>query len=106
MGLVGVLTVGLQVRRDGSLLVGGLLPRVGSAGRWTIEGAATSQYDQHLRAICGLPLGDVALRAPAVATVVRETPEERIMDSVTALGAIVDEALSQARDAAARNGWR
>ena len=40
------------------LLVNELAPRVHNSGHWTIEGAATSQFEQHIRAICGLPLGN------------------------------------------------
>jgi 5-(carboxyamino)imidazole ribonucleotide synthase len=69
MGLIGVLTVELFLLRDGSLVVNELAPRVHNSGHWTIEGAATSQFEQHVRAICGLPLGSVELRAPAAATV-------------------------------------
>jgi 5-(carboxyamino)imidazole ribonucleotide synthase len=69
MGLVGTLTVELFLMRDGSLLVNELAPRVHNSGHWSIEGAVTSQFEQHVRAICGLPLGSVDLRAPAVAMV-------------------------------------
>jgi 5-(carboxyamino)imidazole ribonucleotide synthase len=69
MGLIGVLTVELFLMPDGSLVVNELAPRVHNSGHWTIEGAATSQFEQHVRAICGLPLGEVSLRAPAAATV-------------------------------------
>jgi 5-(carboxyamino)imidazole ribonucleotide synthase len=69
MGLVGTLTVELFLMPDGSLVVNELAPRVHNSGHWSIEGAVTSQFEQHLRAICGLPLGSVALRAPAAAMV-------------------------------------
>ncbi|HJP89934.1 MAG TPA: 5-(carboxyamino)imidazole ribonucleotide synthase [Candidatus Limnocylindrales bacterium] len=69
MGLVGTLTVELFLMRDGSLVVNELAPRVHNSGHWSIEGAATSQFEQHIRAICGLPLGSVEMRAPAVAMV-------------------------------------
>jgi 5-(carboxyamino)imidazole ribonucleotide synthase len=69
MGLVGTLTVELFLLRDGSLVVNELAPRVHNSGHWSIEGAVTSQFEQHLRAICGLPLGSVEMRAPAVAMV-------------------------------------
>ncbi|MFZ9688978.1 MAG: 5-(carboxyamino)imidazole ribonucleotide synthase [Phycisphaerales bacterium] len=45
-----------------------LAPRVHNSGHWTIEGAQTSQFENHLRAIAGLPLGSTALRAPCVMT--------------------------------------
>jgi 5-(carboxyamino)imidazole ribonucleotide synthase len=69
MGLVGTLTVELFLMRDGSLVVNELAPRVHNSGHWSIEGAVTSQFEQHLRAICGLPLGSVEMRAPAAAMV-------------------------------------
>jgi len=69
MGLIGTLTVELFLMPDGSLLVNELAPRVHNSGHWSIEGAVTSQFEQHLRAICGLPLGSVEMRAPAAAMV-------------------------------------
>jgi 5-(carboxyamino)imidazole ribonucleotide synthase len=69
MNIVGVLTVELFLMPDGSLVVNELAPRVHNSGHWTIEGAETSQFEQHVRAICGLPLGSTALRRPAAATV-------------------------------------
>jgi 5-(carboxyamino)imidazole ribonucleotide synthase len=63
--LVGVLTVELFLLRDGSLMINELAPRVHNSGHWTIEGAATSQFEQHVRAITGLPLGAVASRGAA-----------------------------------------
>jgi 5-(carboxyamino)imidazole ribonucleotide synthase len=56
---VGVLAVELFETPDG-LLVNELAPRVHNSGHWTIEGAATSQFENHLRAILGLPLGDTS----------------------------------------------
>ena len=43
-----------------------MAPRVHNSGHWTIEGALTSQFENHVRAICGLPLGDTALAASGV----------------------------------------
>ena len=54
---VGVLTVEFFATADGPL-VNEIAPRVHNSGHWTIEGARTSQFEQHLRAILGLPLGD------------------------------------------------
>jgi 5-(carboxyamino)imidazole ribonucleotide synthase len=69
MGLVGTLTVEMFLMPDGALVVNELAPRVHNSGHWSIEGAVTSQFEQHLRAICGLPLGSVEMRAPAAAMV-------------------------------------
>ena len=61
---VGVVSVELFLLRDGSLAVNEIAPRVHNSGHWTIEGAHTSQFEQHVRAICGLPLGDPAALGP------------------------------------------
>ncbi len=61
---VGLVTVELFLLRDGSLAVNEIAPRVHNSGHWTIEGARTSQFEQHVRAICGLPLGDPAAHGP------------------------------------------
>jgi 5-(carboxyamino)imidazole ribonucleotide synthase len=58
---VGVLAIEFFVHR-GRLLANEMAPRVHNSGHWTIEGAITSQFENHLRAICGLPLGDTAAR--------------------------------------------
>ena len=59
LDLVGLLTVELFQLRGGGLMINELAPRVHNSGHWTIEGAVTSQFEQHLRAILGLPLGSV-----------------------------------------------
>ena len=56
-GYVGVLTVEFFVQR-GRLVANEMAPRVHNSGHWTIEGAVTSQFENHLRAIMGLPLGE------------------------------------------------
>jgi 5-(carboxyamino)imidazole ribonucleotide synthase len=62
---VGVLAVELFQVGD-RLLANELAPRVHNTGHWTIDGAETSQFENHLRAILGLPLGGTAARAPCV----------------------------------------
>ncbi len=54
---VGVLTIEFFVMADGSLIANEMAPRVHNSGHWTIEGALTSQFEQHIRAIAGWPLG-------------------------------------------------
>jgi 5-(carboxyamino)imidazole ribonucleotide synthase len=56
LGHVGVITVEFFACADGPI-VNEIAPRVHNSGHWTIEGAVTSQFEQHIRAICGLPLG-------------------------------------------------
>lgn len=60
---VGVLTLELFETASG-LLANEMAPRVHNSGHWSIEGAACSQFENHLRAVCGLPLGDVAAYRP------------------------------------------
>lgn len=54
---VGVIALELFSTRDGRLVANEIAPRVHNSGHWTIEGSETSQFENHLRAICGLPLG-------------------------------------------------
>ena len=63
--VVGLLCVEFFVTRDGRLLVNELAPRPHNSGHLTIEGHVTSQFEQHIRAICGLPLGSVEQLRPA-----------------------------------------
>jgi 5-(carboxyamino)imidazole ribonucleotide synthase len=55
-----------EPRADGEILVNEIAPRPHNSGHWTIEGARTSQFEQHVRAVMGLPLGSTALRDPVV----------------------------------------
>jgi 5-(carboxyamino)imidazole ribonucleotide synthase len=66
LGITGVLAVELFETTDGSLLVNELAMRPHNSGHWTIEGARTSQFEQHLRAVLDYPLGDTTLTAPVV----------------------------------------
>jgi 5-(carboxyamino)imidazole ribonucleotide synthase len=135
MDLVGTLTAELFLLRDGSLVVNELAPRVHNSGHWTIEGAATSQFEQHIRAITGMPLGptdahgptaivnllgtgeprdarlfglDEALAIPGTHLHLydkRRVFERRKMGHVTALGTTTQEALERARAARALLHW-
>lgn len=62
---VGVLTLEFFATARGPVF-NEMAPRVHNSGHWTIEGALTSQFENHIRAICGLPLGDTALAAKGV----------------------------------------
>jgi 5-(carboxyamino)imidazole ribonucleotide synthase len=54
---VGVLAVEMFVLRDGGVLVNEIAPRVHNSGHWTLDGASISQFEQHIRAVAGWPLG-------------------------------------------------
>ncbi|MDF2449672.1 MAG: 5-(carboxyamino)imidazole ribonucleotide synthase [Bacteroidota bacterium] len=66
LNIVGLLAVELFVTKDGMVLVNEVAPRPHNSGHQTIEGNITSQFEQHLRAILNLPLGDTSIIKPAV----------------------------------------
>ena len=65
LGHVGVLTLEFFACADGPRF-NEMAPRVHNSGHWTIEGARVSQFENHIRAVCGLPLGPTTLTAPEV----------------------------------------
>jgi len=65
LGYVGVMTCEFFTT-DAGPVFNEMAPRVHNSGHWTIEGAVTSQFENHVRAICGLPLGDTRTVAPKV----------------------------------------
>jgi len=135
LDLVGVMTAELFQVRGGGLMINELAPRVHNSGHWTIEGSVTSQFEQHLRAIAGLPLGSVrphgaaamvnllgtgpdrparlaglegALADPDAHVHIygkRRVFERRKMGHVTVIAEDVDEALDRARRARAALSW-
>ncbi|MEI7744497.1 MAG: 5-(carboxyamino)imidazole ribonucleotide synthase [Chloroflexota bacterium] len=135
LDMVGLVTAELFQLEGGGLMINELAPRVHNSGHWTIEGAMTSQFEQHLRAILGLPLGsvaphgaaamvnllgtgpdrdarliglDLALGDPAAKVHVygkRRVFERRKMGHVTVVGWDVDDALERARRARAALRW-
>ena len=65
LDMVGILAVEMFVTKDGKVLVNEIAPRPHNSGHQTIEANTTSQYEQHLRSILNLPLGDTALLLPS-----------------------------------------
>lgn len=65
LDLVGLLAVEMFLRADGNLIINELAPRPHNSGHWTIEACATSQFEQHVRAVCGMPLGATDLLRPS-----------------------------------------
>ena len=64
--LVGVLAIEFFLTDRGELLVNELAPRTHNSGHYTLDACVTSQFEQQVRAVCGLPLGDVSITSPAV----------------------------------------
>lgn len=65
LDVIGLLTVELFVTRDGRLIVNELAPRTHNSGHLTLDACITCQFEQQVRAVCGLPLGSTELKNPA-----------------------------------------
>jgi 5-(carboxyamino)imidazole ribonucleotide synthase len=132
VGGVGAFGVELFLRHDGQAVINELAPRPHNSAHYTIEACWSSQFENHVRAVLGLPLGDPSMRVPAAAMVnllgTRSEPLDddslaaalaepnayvhlygktqnragRKMGHVTGLGSSVHEALTRARTAASR----
>ena len=77
---VGVLAIEFFVQR-GRLIANEMAPRVHNSGHWTIEGAVTSQFENHVRAIAGLPLGDTSPRGhSAMINLIGTMPRAAVAD--------------------------
>jgi 5-(carboxyamino)imidazole ribonucleotide synthase len=128
---VGSIGIELFLLRDGTIVINEMAPRVHNSGHYTIEACVCSQFENHIRAVLGWPLGSPALRAPAAAMVnllgagdgpampagldqalavpgahvhiygKERSVKGRKMGHITALGDTVDEALARAKIAAA-----
>ena len=66
IGLVGLMGVEMFVTRTGAVLVNELAPRPHNSGHWTMDACLTSQFEQFVRAICGLPLGSTERHSDAI----------------------------------------
>ncbi|WP_274648964.1 5-(carboxyamino)imidazole ribonucleotide synthase [Paenibacillus humicola] len=66
LGVVGLIAVEMFLTADGGIFVNELAPRPHNSGHYTMEACRTSQFEQHIRAVCGLPLGDPSLMSPVV----------------------------------------
>jgi|APHM01.1.fsa_nt_gi phosphoribosylaminoimidazole carboxylase (EC 4.1.1.21) len=76
----GVYGIELFETTDGKILVNEIAPRPHNSGHYTIEGAVTSQFEQHVRAVLGLPVGGTELRCPtAVGNLLGDTDQERLL---------------------------
>jgi 5-(carboxyamino)imidazole ribonucleotide synthase len=96
---VGVLTLELFETVDG-LVANEMAPRVHNSGHWTMEGALTSQFENHVRAITGLPLGATAPRQPlaAMINIIGETgPVEQVLSMANAFLHLYDKAERKGR---------
>ena len=77
LGVTGTLTIELFLMPDQRLIANEMAPRVHNSGHWTIDGAATSQFEQHVRAVCGLDLGSTEALTPTAVVNVLGTGRAR-----------------------------
>src|SRR6202035_3147063 len=85
LAYVGVLTIEFFVVK-GRLIANEMAPRVHNSGHWTIEGCVTSQFENHLRAICDLPLGSTrALGHTAMINFLGKVPEPKRLLAIEGL---------------------
>jgi 5-(carboxyamino)imidazole ribonucleotide synthase len=127
----GVFAIEMFLTEDGEVLINEIAPRVHNSGHYTIEACVTSQFEQHIRAITGLPLGstdmilpaavminilgerngnaqvqdiDKALQIPNVFVHIYgkiETKVERKMGHITVIGKTIEECMQKAKEARA-----
>jgi len=79
LGVVGLIAVEMFLAEDGTLYVNELAPRPHNSGHYTMDACRTSQFEQHIRAICDLPLGDTSLLTPVVMVNVLGEHMKRLM---------------------------
>ncbi len=80
LGAAGLIAVEMFLTQDGRLYVNELAPRPHNSGHYTMEACRTSQFEQHIRAICDLPLGDTSLLTPVVMVNVLGEHMPRLME--------------------------
>ena len=87
----GVYGIELFELADGGILVNEIAPRPHNSGHWTIEGARASQFEQHVRAVLGWPLGAAERRSPAVTTNLLGDVEEPEPVELSGVEAVLEE---------------
>ncbi|MDX8362842.1 5-(carboxyamino)imidazole ribonucleotide synthase [Cytobacillus sp. IB215316] len=81
--MVGTLAVEMFVTNEGKIFINELAPRPHNSGHYTMEACKTSQFEQHIRAICNLPLGETDLLTPVVMMNVLGEHVDAVMDNIT-----------------------
>lgn len=84
-GLVGTLAVELFLTENGKIYANELAPRPHNSGHYTIEACETSQFEQHIRAVCNWPLGSTQLLKPAVMVNILGEHQSNLMNSIPTL---------------------
>ncbi|MCH1624684.1 5-(carboxyamino)imidazole ribonucleotide synthase [Fredinandcohnia quinoae] len=84
--LVGTLAVEMFVTKNGDIFINELAPRPHNSGHYTIDACETSQFEQHIRSVCNLPLGDTTLLKPVVMTNVLGEHLHHLLEDISSFG--------------------
>lgn len=85
LGLVGTLAVEMFLTKDGQIFINELAPRPHNSGHYSIEACETSQFEQHIRAVCNWPLGSTELLKPAVMVNILGEHQEPLLEKIPEL---------------------
>ncbi|GLB61922.1 N5-carboxyaminoimidazole ribonucleotide synthase [Cytobacillus sp. NCCP-133] len=85
LGLVGTLAVEMFLTKDGQIFINELAPRPHNSGHYSIEACETSQFEQHIRAVCNWPLGSTELLKPAVMVNILGEHQEPLLKKIPEL---------------------
>lgn len=80
--VVGLLAIEMFLTNDGEIIVNELAPRPHNSGHYSMDACITSQFEQHIRAICGLPLGDTTLLSPIVMVNILGQHVNKVLDKI------------------------
>ncbi|MDR4947875.1 5-(carboxyamino)imidazole ribonucleotide synthase [Neobacillus cucumis] len=83
--VVGLIAIEMFLTNEGEILVNELAPRPHNSGHYSMDACMTSQFEQHIRAICGLPLGDTTLLSPSVMVNILGQHLRKVLDKVEQL---------------------
>lgn len=83
--VVGLIAIEMFLTNEGEIIVNELAPRPHNSGHYSMDACITSQFEQHIRAICGLPLGDTALLSPVIMVNILGQHVSKVLDKMDQL---------------------
>jgi 5-(carboxyamino)imidazole ribonucleotide synthase len=83
--VAGLIAVEMFLSNDGEIIVNELAPRPHNSGHYSMDACITSQFEQHIRAICGLPLGDTTLLSPIIMVNILGQHVSKVLDKIDKL---------------------
>lgn len=83
--VIGLITIEMFLTNDGEMIVNELAPRPHNSGHFSMDACVSSQFEQHIRAICGLPLGDISLLSPVIMVNILGQHLSKVLDKLNQL---------------------